>query len=177
SRRGRRARPSAGRRAGRSPRSVSSAVLDLQAEVGPALPNRPIERVLVRLGRILVERAAEPVAHVGERLGCGLDRVDEVAVRLLAVLPVRPLVQPVLLAAVLEQSRLVLHEEVELARDHVAERVAAQPHGRSRASKRWGRPSTFPGSIFATSRRCGRWANAASMHSLAFSSAYSRTPR
>src|SRR5262249_48598331 len=87
-----------------------------------------VEGVLVRLGCILAERVGEAVAHVRERLGRRLDRVDEVAVCLFAVLPVSLLVEPVLLTAVLEQIRLVLDEEVELARDHVAERVAAKPH-------------------------------------------------
>ncbi len=70
----------------------------------------------------------EAIAHVGERLGRRLDRVAEVAVRLLSVLAVRAVVGPELLPALLEQIRLVLDEEVELPRDHVAERVAAQPH-------------------------------------------------
>ena len=65
-----------------------------------------------------------------------LDRVDEVAVCLLGVLARRALVGAELLAALLEQVRLVLHEEVELAGDHVAERIAAESHARSRARRR-----------------------------------------
>src|SRR5262249_42158655 len=124
SRRARRAPPSAGRPGARSPRSGPSAVLDLQAELGPALADGAVKGVLVRPGGILVQRAREAVAHVRQRLSRGLDHVDPVAVCLFPVLAVSALVGAELLAALGEQLALVFDEEVELAPDHVAERVA-----------------------------------------------------
>ncbi len=76
---------------------------------------------------VLVERPRETVAHVGERLRRGLDDVDVVAVRLLGLVARRAIVLPLGGAAVRDQLRLVLGEDVELAGDHVGE-AAAEDH-------------------------------------------------
>ena len=99
-----------------------------QPQLGPALANRAVEGVLVRLGCVLVESSSEAVAHVRERLGCGLHGVREVAVHLLAILAGGAFVDAEPVAAFFEQIGLVLDEEIELAADHVAEGIAAESH-------------------------------------------------
>src|SRR6266567_3832579 len=85
SRRDPRAQRSGGRRSGRSPRSVTSPVLDLEGEAPEATENGVVEGSLVLVGHVLLERRGEVVAEVGENLRAGLDEVDVVTVALLGL--------------------------------------------------------------------------------------------
>jgi hypothetical protein len=107
-------------------RSERSAEVDLEAEARQALPDRPVERRLVGLGRMLVERPLEGVAEVGERLGALLDEVDVLAVALLGLVAPRLLVAALRLLAGLDQAGVVVREELQLTRDQVAEAVPAE---------------------------------------------------
>src|SRR5215208_4311323 len=94
---------------------LASAVLDLERELGQPLRDRAVELALVLLERL---------------------RVDVVAVQLLGLVAVGAVVRVEPLARLLDHVDVVADEQVELARDHLAEAGAAEDHASSRYSSR-----------------------------------------
>src|SRR3954452_19280179 len=123
----------AGGRLRREPdcRCGRSAQVDLEPEARETLPHGAVERLLVLLASVLVERPLERVADVGEGLGALLDEVDVLAVALLGLVSLGVVVPLLGLLAVAHEVRVILLEQVELARDHVDEALAAEDHAAS----------------------------------------------
>src|SRR5690348_5275033 len=95
------------------------AVLDLEREAGEALGDGTVERVLVLLRGILVERCREVVSEVGQQLGARLDGVDIVAVAFLSLVAGCAVVRALELLALADHVCLLALEEIELPRDHI----------------------------------------------------------
>ena len=111
---------------GRLRRRPRLGVLDLEPEARQPLLDRAVERFLVLLGGLLVERRGEVVAQPGEDLGAVLDELLVVAEALLGPVALGPVVGALGGVAGLQQLEVVAHEEVELPRDHLGEAAPAQ---------------------------------------------------
>ena len=90
------------------------AQVDLRSEARQPLPDRLVERVLVLLGRVLVERGRVGPAQLGQRLRPRLDEVLVVPVELLGLVSPGPVVAALGLDALPDEIGLVALEQVEL---------------------------------------------------------------
>ena len=121
-----------------------------EAAVGGA-----VERVLVRIPRVAVERRGVRVAQLGEGVCDRLEHELVVPVRLLGKLALGGVVRPLGLLRLAQKLGLVLDEEVELAADQLAEAVAAEDHSELPVERQVGLRGRLPGQLAARPQRTG----------------------
>ena len=100
---------------------------ELEAEAGKALAGEPVERRLVLLGRLTVQRPGVAVPVLEEGVGGRVHEIDVVAVALLSLVARSGVVGGERRLAVSYEPRVLGLEELELALDELHEAPAHAP--------------------------------------------------
>src|SRR5215470_7798948 len=95
--------------------------LESHCESRETAPYCGVERLLVLLGDVRLERRPVRVTDLGESLSSRLDEVEVLRVLLLGLLAPGPVVRPLGRFARVDQVAVVLHEEAELPLDQIVE--------------------------------------------------------